>query len=469
MFKSQVILFVVLLLFTTGAKAQFSQCDDHGSLDEFQSSLCATVKAPLTYQTDSKETINLFVRKFPSIKERQGSIWLIPGGPGESGASLYPLVSQFSKLFPHLDIFIPDHRGTGLSSKICPEEEAIDSPDGIALANDEWGPCFNQMYSNQNYVKSFSITNAAKDLNLLINDLSGEGKRYIYGVSYGTQLVLRLLQLNSTKIAGIILDSLVPLQDDNDYDLSHRSYITNNVGRSLLTHFDKLESNNSVSLATQMRSIIQRSKTDTAFAANLPKQDLSIIFGMMLDLPKVRNKIPEIIKALSTENFTPLNEAITEITEFYTSYGAKYNTSPSSIPLTQVITSSENNLRPAMKKSEVITESENLLFTSPLPYLIAENSMPTYQRDEYFAKKPTKMPPTLIVHGTLDPKTHITGALRNFKELSKNNKVSFVSVKDAPHFIALFAPDSFASVVLEFMKGQPLKNKTIRDESTLLR
>lgn len=35
MFKSQVILFVVLLLFTTGAKAQFSQCDDHGSLDEF--------------------------------------------------------------------------------------------------------------------------------------------------------------------------------------------------------------------------------------------------------------------------------------------------------------------------------------------------------------------------------------------------------------------------------------------------
>lgn len=325
------------------------------------------------------------------------------------------------------------------------------------------------MYSNQTYVQAFSITNAAKDLNLLINNFSGEGKRYIYGVSYGTQLVLRLLQLNSTKLDGVILDSLVPFQDDNDNDLSHRSIVTDNVGHAVLAGFDKLASNDAVSLVSQLQYIIQQSKINPDFAKNLPKQDLSILFGMMLDLPKVRNKIPEIIKALSIENYSPLNDVITEITEFYSNYGAKYTTSSSSILLTQVITSSENNLRPEMKKSEVITESENLLFASPLPNLIAENSMPTYKRDIYFGKTPENMPPTLIIHGTLDPKTHISGAIRNFEQLSKNNLVTFIKVTDAPHFIALFAPDSFASVVSKFMKGQPLKNKTISDKNTLLK
>lgn len=468
MLKNKTITLVILLLLTIRVKAQFSQCPDYNDFNEFKSSLCITIKTPLNYQTNNNETIDLFVRKFPSVKDKQGSIWLIAGGPGESGASLYPLIAQFSRIFPHLDIFVPDHRGTGLSSKICPKEEAVDSPDGIALANDEWGSCFNQMYSNQTYVQAFSITNAAKDLNLLINDLSGKGKRYIYGVSYGTQLVMRLLQLNSIKLDGVILDSFVPLQDDNDYDLSHRSFVTDNVGHSVLAYFDKLESNDAVSLVSQLQNIIQRSKTDADFAKNLPKQDLSTIFGMMLDLPKVRNRIPKIIKALSTENYTPLNDAIKEITEFYSNYGAKYKTSSSSIPLTQVITSSENNLRPEIKKSDVITESENLLFASPLPNLIAENSMPTYQRDIYFGKVPEKMPPTLIVHGTLDPKTHISGAVRHFEKLSKNNPVTFIMVKDAPHFIALFAPDSFASVVSKFMKGQPLKNKTISDKNTLL-
>jgi len=465
----KIIFLVIFLLITIGVKAQFSQCPDYENFDEFKSSLCITVKTPLNYQTNNNETIDIFVRKFPSVKKRQGSIWLIPGGPGESGASLYPLINQFSKIFPHLDIFVPDHRGTGQSSKICPKEEGLNSPNGIALANDEWGSCFGQMFSNQSYVQAFSITNAARDLSTLINDLSGEGKRYIYGVSYGTQLVLRLLQQNSVKLDGVILDSLVPLQDDSDYDLSQRSFVTDNIGRSVLEFFSKLEPKNSVPLISQLQNIIERSHKNVNFAKNLPKQDLSIIFGMMLDLPEVRNKMPEIIKALSNEDFTPLNNAIADITEFYTSYGSKYKTSSSSIPLTQVITASENNLKPEIKKSQVKIESKDLLFTSPLPNLIAENSMPTYQRDVYFAKTPKKIPPTLIIHGTLDPKTHHSGALRHFEKLSKNNQVTFISIKDAPHFIALFAPDSFASEVSKFMKGQPIKSKTITDKDTLLK
>ncbi|WP_272149865.1 alpha/beta fold hydrolase [Tenacibaculum aiptasiae] len=469
MLKHHYLLFVTIFLITLNSNAQFSKCSDQEEFPEFKSSLCTTVKTPLNYQSNTNQTLDIFVRKFPSLKKRKGSIWLIAGGPGESGASFYPLINQFSKLFPHLDIFVPDHRGTGFSSKICPKQESIDSPNGIALANNEWGPCFGQMFSNKSYTQAFSITNAANDLSVLMNQLSGKGKRYVYGVSYGTQLVLRLLQLNSVKIDSVILDSLVPLQDDTNYDLSQRSFVTNNVGRAVLDLYNKLEPNNTVSLNNQLKNILKKTQNNSDFAKKFPKQDLSIILGMMLDIPEVRNKIPTIIKALANNNVEPLNSAIADITKFYTEYGAKYKTSSNSIPLTQVITGSENNLKPEAKKSDVTKESKGLLFTSPLPKLIAENSMPTYQRDNYFAKVPKNMPPTLIIHGTLDPKTHYNGALRHYKKMAKNNDIKFIGVKDAPHFIALFAPTAFTSTVISFMNGQKLTNKTIIDKNTLIK
>jgi len=461
--------FVILFLyFLNLCTAQSQTCHELDTIPELKGSVCFTSTAPLNYKSGDTTKIELFVRKFPAVQERKGSIWLIPGGPGESGASLYPLISQFSKLFPNLDIFIPDHRGTGYSSKLCPQEEAIDSSAGMALANDEWGSCFNYMYTHVDYVEAFTITNAAKDLSLLINTYSGSGERYIYGVSYGTQLVLRLLQLETVAFDAVILDSLVPHQEDVAYDLSHRSLVTNNVGLSLLQDLDQRNSNEE-SLKTQLKAILERAKTDNAFAAELPKQDLAILLGMMLDLPAVRNTIPEIIKGLQADNFEPLQQAIQHVTNFYTDYGAAYPSATNSIPLTQVITASENNLRPEMTKAEVAQESEGLLFKSPLPNLIAENAMPTYTRDAYFGKTPNQMPPTLIINGTLDPKTHLDGAKKHYKLLAERNpSVSFVKVQNSPHFIALFAPQAFNKVVSQFIKEGAIENQTVTEQSLML-
>jgi pimeloyl-ACP methyl ester carboxylesterase len=302
-----------------------------------------------------------------------------------------------------------------------------------------------------------------------MNTLSGDGKRYVYGVSYGTQLILRLLQLENTNIDGVILDSLVPLQDDDEYDLSHRSYVVNHVGNSVLSHFDGLTNTNKTTLAAQLKNSIQKAKEDPSFAKKLPKQALSILMGMMLDIPEVRATIPAVIGGLSNNNFEPLNKSIAQIQKFYTNYGSGFKTLPSSIPLVQVISASENNLRPTLKPEEVVKESEDLIFTSNLAKLLAENAMPTYKADAYFGKVPKKMPPMLIFHGTLDPKTHITGAIRHIEKLPKENIVRLIKVKDAPHFIALFAPKSFTRITSKFMRGKRIKNQTVRDANTLLK
>lgn len=467
MFKTK-LLIAIHLLFAITMNSQFSKCTDIEGGEELKLSLCANVKVPLNYQTNTKDSISLFVRKFPATKKRKGSIWLIPGGPGESGASLYPLISQFSEIFPQLDIFVPDHRGTGYSSKICPKGESIDSPNGVGLVGKEWGACFNQMYSNQPRTTSFTITNGAKDLSYLINELSGEGEKYIYGVSYGTQLILRLLQLETTTLDGVILDSLVPLQNDKDYDLSKRSFVVNSVGESVLKFYDKQEGNKTGTLASKLKEVVKKIETNDTFKSKLPNGDITLILGMFLDVPTLRNKIPTIIESLAVENVTPYNNAIKELTDFYTSYGGKYKTSKNSIPLVQIISSSENNLRTHLKKEEVVEESKNLLFKSSLPGLLAGNSMPTYKKDRYFGKIPNKFPKMLVIHGTLDPKTHVIGADRHVEKLRKKGNVTYVKVKDAPHFISLFAPNAFSKEVTKFMRGKK-QGKLVIDHKSLLK
>jgi len=452
---------ILLLLFLGTQKtfAQYSNCSNQETDAGLTSSYCATFQVPLDHEMPDGETIDLFVRKFPSTQKSQGSLWLISGGPGESGASLYPLVNQFKELFPDVDIYVPDHRGTGLSGKICPKEESVESAGGISLVGEEWSTCFGYMFQNEADVKNFSITNAAKDLQFLINGTGDQGKRYVYGVSYGTQLILRMLQLGKVELDGLILDSLVPLQDDDEHDLSHRSQVTDDVGKQVLERFQKWESKDGPTLLDQMKNVVHRSKNDSTFIKKLPKQRLTHLFGMLLDLPKTRNRLPEVIKSLYKDDFGPLNVVLKEVQQFYESYGARYVTSSNSIPLAQVISCSENNLRSELTKEEVQLESEELLFTSPLPLLLAGNGMPVYVQDAHFGKVPEKMPKTMVLHGTLDPKTHLKGALQHVEQLAKNNPVTLVKVEDAPHFIALFAPNVFKTSVTQFLQNDNLVNK----------
>lgn len=114
---------------------------------------------------------------------RRGEVWLLSGGPGESGASLYPMIRTYQRAFPGFDLVIPDHRGTGRSSRICPVQEAPDSADGTGLAGAEWGPYIGAMYANLPRTSAFSVTEAAQDLGLLMAHADKRATVLLYGVS----------------------------------------------------------------------------------------------------------------------------------------------------------------------------------------------------------------------------------------------------------------------------------------------
>ncbi|CAM3856214.1 alpha/beta fold hydrolase [Parendozoicomonas haliclonae] len=464
---------IALTLFTTNIASgnEFKKCTDADNFPELENSLCTTVKTSLDHQKHSKDEIDLFIRKFPSLEKQNGSLWLISGGPGESGASFYSSIQTFRETFPNFDIYVPDHRGTGASSSICPGED-IGSLAGKTLVGNEWGECFAHMYSNVEYVQAFSITNAAKDLRFLIQNLSSPGKQYLYGVSYGTQLVLRTSQLEGLHLDGIILDSLVPLQNDEDFELSKRSHVVNRVGNAFLdqcNHPDKCSGLSRDKLKAKLANLIADSNQLKDFSETLPNVRLSDALGGMLDVPHVRNQIPEIINGLSAGAPSKLEAAIQQVNDFYMGLDSGYANFGSSIPLVQIITSSENNLRPKITKEEIKAEEKSLLFTSPLPKLMSENSMPTYSKDGFFAQLPDSLPKTMIFHGTLDPKTHHTGAQRHAKELSKRGSVSFIDVVDGTHFVALNAPQCFAEYAKSFLGTTNAQNKKCLDKNVLLK
>ncbi|MCO7227371.1 alpha/beta fold hydrolase [Pleionea sp. CnH1-48] len=447
---------VVLTISASSLASNFTACQDANDFSELKQSQCRYVESPLLHTAKDDQTIKLFVRKFPASEKRQGSLWLIAGGPGESGSSFYPIIRYFQQSFPALDIFVPDHRGTGASTTIC-KEESPQSTAGTSLVGEEWGQCFGFMYSNPDYVKAFSITNAAKDLKQLISQYSGEGKRYVYGVSYGTQLVLRLLQLEELQLDGVILDSLIPHQLNNQYDLSHRSQVVNNVGLELLALHQtptKTNQKKGASLKEQLAHVLKNPQSLNSDSQKWTRNKLSLTLGSMLDVPSVRNTLPQLIEQLSEGKTSLLLDGQSKLNKYYKNLSKDYFNKGYSIPLAQVIIASENNLRPKQTKQDIEKESQSLLFTSPLPGLIAENSLPTYAKDQYFAKQPKQIPPMLVLHGTLDPKTHYRAAELHIQKLRQTGSVRLITIKQAPHFIALTATKCFQQWTKQFVAKQ---------------
>ncbi|MCC5045051.1 MULTISPECIES: alpha/beta fold hydrolase [Xanthomonas] len=300
---------LAVLLAPVAAAAQtqppsFTACTDAAAHAPLVGSECLLTHVQLRHEAPDAGTIELFVRRLPTPdqRKRRGEVWLIAGGPGEAGASLYPMISTYRRAFPGYDLIIPDHRGTGRSTRLCTVQEAPQSADGVGLAGAEWGPCIGALYADAQRTKAFTITEAAQDLALLIRQQRRKGKVLLYGVSYGTQLALRTLQVAPVPLDGLVLDGLVPPETATQWDLSHRTAVVDAVGRALLDDAH----------IASYRSVLDRSDS-AAWRTHIPGKDLKRFFGMLLNFPSLRDRIPAIIDGLARDDASLLTAAIADL------------------------------------------------------------------------------------------------------------------------------------------------------------
>jgi pimeloyl-ACP methyl ester carboxylesterase len=190
---------------------------------------CATVQVPLDIK--SSDTIGFFVKRVLAPSQpSQGEIWLLNGGPGSGGAEMECLLAGlFAQTSGVFDLVIPDHRGVGRSTQLnggnCTDGSVDCAKRAIALYG-------------ATYLRSFTTTNAARDIEFVVQqDRAARHDptfaRMVYGVSYGTYLAQRFLQLFPHTMTATVLDGVVAP------DLSRFAYFdltSNDAGLAVLTH-----------------------------------------------------------------------------------------------------------------------------------------------------------------------------------------------------------------------------------------
>ncbi len=159
---------------------------------------CATLRVPLDHADPAGPHIDYFVRRLRAARQpARGQLWMIQGGPGAPGDAMLDLAWPLRVRLPDLDIYVPDHRGTGGSDWLgCPA--APDEAQCLADLRGQWG----------DDLRLFSVTQAARDLAAAIAAFGEPGQSVnIWAVSYGTYLTNRYLHLFPDQPDAVVLDS----------------------------------------------------------------------------------------------------------------------------------------------------------------------------------------------------------------------------------------------------------------------
>ncbi len=182
---------------------------------------CATMQAPLWPDDPEGPTIELFAQRHLAGDDGDRVLWMLPGGPGQSGAVYESYVQDLDKALPNTDIYLFEHRGVGRSTRLgCPDEEDPESDGGIDVTENEWATCLDVVVAEWgDDLAAFSSTNAASDLALWIEATAAGRPTFVYGGSYGTTLGHRFLQLHADLADGVILDSIAIDVDHRVYDI----------------------------------------------------------------------------------------------------------------------------------------------------------------------------------------------------------------------------------------------------------
>ncbi len=174
---------------------------------------CGTLRVPLDYQDPSRGSVNLAVMERP-VPHSKGLIVFNPGGPGESGDLILPiLASLMPQAVKDRFTFVTfDERGTGSSEPLLcgPSAAAAGSAiAGTAAATQTFAGLERSCRaSDPTLFPTVNTTTSARDMDALRVALGAKRIDY-YGMSYGTALGSVYANLFPTHVRSMVLDGAV--------------------------------------------------------------------------------------------------------------------------------------------------------------------------------------------------------------------------------------------------------------------
>jgi pimeloyl-ACP methyl ester carboxylesterase len=220
---------LLLGLLASPASAEMSLRDAVSGLDLFPCDLsnltCTSLTVPLDHRAnDPDRTLEItFALSFAS-NESRGILFYFVGGPGGSGlASTDSYLAAFDpSLAENIDIVFVDQRGTGsVHGLACPTAQArfdiapvsLDDPEAVlATAGRFVTDCTAELDADQ-LLPVVDTDQAIRDSEAFRQAI-GAPKVWLYGESYGTQLVQAYATQFPQAVRGVILDGVVDLTLD---------------------------------------------------------------------------------------------------------------------------------------------------------------------------------------------------------------------------------------------------------------
>ena len=185
---------------------------------------CAAVKVPVDYDEPDRASVAIALRMVPAAQpaRRKGTLFINPGGPGESGLEFAEEARSFfdPSVLDVWDVVGFDPRGLGKSGGFrCLSDRDLDTlyasdptPETAAekaalrkQAAERWAGCRSRGGALAEHMGTEQV---ARDLDILREAVGDERLNY-YGVSYGTLIGATYADQFTSRVGLVVLDSAV--------------------------------------------------------------------------------------------------------------------------------------------------------------------------------------------------------------------------------------------------------------------
>jgi pimeloyl-ACP methyl ester carboxylesterase len=435
---------------------------DNCHLGEIRSQVkCGKLEVPENYQQPDGDTISVNFAVLPAIddSEYKAPLMFLAGGPGQAAVELATGLNRiFREVRKTRDIILVDQRGTGESSALSCDFEAVDNvysslPD--ALNPQEVKECVAQFKGD---VTQYNSENAIRDFDAIRAAL-GHEKLNIYGGSYGTRAGLVFMRMFPESLESVVLDSVGPIEvpigmfgqsGARSFNLllenCKNSESCNKAFPNLAEEFQAVKARLAKEVAsidilhprlgTPTKLVID----DTKFTGNLRFQ----LYGM-----EGRSMVPLVIHQAFLGNYQPLIGLMARTEDEQLVYtGLLFN-----IVCNEDIPRVSEEDKAADANNNFDGEDSHSAWDMVCPFF------PEYRPSEDFYQSVTADIPTLILSGNLDPVTPPSNGEYSAKSLPNSHHII---VENASHTVAMSTCAS--DIINEFLTS---KTPKALDESCL--
>jgi len=399
---------------------------------------CGTAKVPLRWSEPDSEQITIGFRRI-KMKGAVADLWLLQGGPGLSGAAMVGLGAALAKEGLQMDLYIPDHRGTGMSTRL-----SCSALDDFQMAGGEWDECIDEIQSKWSEgLAGFSTHDAAVDVGALITATRTPDRPVaLSGGSYGSYWGHRYLTMFPGQVDRVLLDSLCLAQGGNlgRWDVDHDA-----ITRRILLRCGQDEfcagqlGAHPLERARQLQDSLDADHCPGLQEVGLDRQGLRRILGAVSSHTFTIPLVPLLIHRLGRcsehdiDALTPIGSILKDFPEYDE---AEPLGGLDSLLLHRHVVMSELSDVNVPSVEDALAHVENLLAATEPGVHISwlSDRWPRYARDPRAGQRSTSNAPTLLLQGGLDARTTLASA-EPFLHLLGGGAPGLVVAPDVGHSV----------------------------------